>query len=139
MSDNSLWGDLSDLALERTPFLVLQEQASFLQKATNEILAGRARREMTGVDRTGGGARTVIASLQVVAPALQHYYVEILEMYYDASLLYPVRVKDAFSGKTRQVFSENELKELLKEILTSDRVRTILANLISESLFSQKA
>lgn len=133
MSDNSLWGDLSDLALERTPFLVLQEQASFLQKATNEILVGKTRRAMTGVDRT------VNASLQVVAPALQHYYVEILEMYYDASLLYPVRVKDAFSGQTRQVFSEDELKELLRDILTSDRVRTILANLITESQFSQRA
>ena len=133
MSDNSLWGDLSDLAPERTPFLVLQEQANYLQKATNEILVGRTRRAMTGVDRT------VNASLQVVAPALQHYYVEILEMYYDASLLYPVRVKDAFSGKTRGVFSEDELKELLSEILTSDRVRTILANLISESQFSQRA
>lgn len=139
MSDNSLWGDLSDLALERTPFLVLQEQASFLQKATNEILAGRAHRAMTGVDRTGGGARTVNASLQVVAPALHNYFVEILEMSYDASLLYPVRVKDALSGQTRQVFSEIELKELLSEILTSDRVRTILANLITESQFSQRA
>ena len=133
MSDNSLWGDLSDLAPERTPFLVLQEQANLLQKATNEILVGRARREMRG------GARTVNASLQVVAPALQHYYVEILQMSYDASVLYPVRVQDAFSGEPREVFSEDELKELLSEILTSDRVRTILANLITESQFSQKA
>ncbi|MCY3710920.1 MAG: hypothetical protein OXG26_18665 [Caldilineaceae bacterium] len=138
MSDNSLWGDLSDLAPERTPFLVLQEQANYLQGATNEILAGRVRREMTGIAREGG-ARRVHASLQVVAPALQHYYVELLQLSYDASVLYPVHVRDSFSGEALDVFSEDELRELLRGILTSDAVRTILANLISESQFSQKA
>ena len=133
MSDNSLWGDLSDLAPERTPFLVLQEQANLLQGATNEILVGRTRREMKGI------AKTVNASLQIVAPALQQYHFEILEMSYDVSTLYPVRVKDAFSGEPRSAFSEDELKEQLSEILTSAEVRTILANLISESLFSQRA
>ena len=131
MSDNSLWGDLSELAPERTPFLVLQEQAGLLQGATNEVLVGRAHRKMIG--------RTVEASLQVVAPVLQRYYVEILELSYDASMLYPVQVRASLSGGTLDAFSEDELKEFLRAILTSDQVRTILANLISESQFSQKA
>lgn len=138
MSDKSLWGDLSELAPERTPFLVLQEQANYLQGATNEVLIGRARREMRGVARTGG-AREVSASLQVVAPALQHYHLDILELSYDASSLYPVQVKDFLSDIATAVLSEEDLKELLREILTSDHVRTILANLISESQFSQKS
>ena len=131
VSDKSLWGDLSELALERTPFLILQEQADLLQGATNEILAGRVRREMTG--------RTVEAPLYVVAPALQHYHVEILEISYDASIVYPVQVRASLSGETLDVSSEDHLKEVLGEILTSDQVRTILANLISESQYSQKA
>ncbi len=139
MSDNSLWGDLSKLAPERTPFLVLQEQANYLQGATNEILLGRAHREMTGVARIGGGARRVNASLQVVAPALQHYYVELIQLSYDASLLYPVELKNILSDEAIAVCSEDRLKEALKEILASHTVRTILANLISESQFSQKA
>ena len=134
MSDNSLWGDLSDLAPERTPFLILQEQAGLLQGATNEILVGSVRREMTGVV-----SRRVNASLQVVAPALQQYRIEILDLSYEASKLYPVRIRDYLSDEKKVVFSEDELKEALREILTSDQVRTILANLISESQYSPKA
>ena len=131
VSDKSLWGDLSELALERTPFLILQEQADLLQGATNEILAGKAHRQMTG--------RTVKAILYIVAPALQHYHVDILALSYDASIVYPVQVRASLSGETLDVSSENELKELLRDILTSDQVRNILANLISESQYSQKA
>lgn len=133
MSEDSLWGDLSDLAPERTPYLVLQEQANLLQRATNEILVGRVRREMKGI------AKRVTAALQIVAPALQRYYVELLEISYDASILYPVQVRDYYSDNVHHVTSEQELREVLKAILTSEAVRTILANMISESQFSQKA
>jgi len=132
VSDKSLWGDLSELAPERTPFLLLQEQANYLQGATNEILEGRAQRQMSTV------GKKVNATLDVVAPALQRYYIAILGLTYDASMLYPVDVEDFLSGVVRAASSEDELKKLLREILTSDDVRTILANLIAESQFSQR-
>lgn len=133
MSDNSLWGDLSELAPERTPFLVLQEQANLLQGATNEILVGRANRRLATIPKR------VKASLQVIAPVLRNYYVEILEISYDAGTLYPVHVRDSVSDEAQDVVSEDDLKEALKAILTSEAVRSILANLISESQFTQKA
>ncbi len=132
MSENSLWGDLSDLTPGRTPFIVMQEQASFLKAATDGLLIGRASRELEIV------GDKVRVSMDVVAPALENYFIEILEISYDASRLYPVRVRSSISRISRLVSSESELKEVLSEILTSDEVRTVIGNLISESQFSRR-
>ena len=130
VSDNSLWGDLSSLAPERTPSLVLGEQASLLQGATNEILLGRTHRNVL---RAGS---LVVVALQVIAPALQQYSVEILQLSYKASMPYPVSVRDVFSDSDGTAESEHELRDMLRQILTSDEVRTILASLIAESQLS---
>lgn len=127
MLDNSLWGDLSELSPERTPSLILQEQANFLRGATRDLLIGNVRRHISG---TGS---TISASLRIVAPALQNYSLEILELSYDASMLYPVRIRNLFSDNPGMASSEDELKEELGKILTSDQVRTVIANLIAES------
>lgn len=130
MSDNSLWGDLSRLVPARTPSLVLQEQANLLQNATNEILVGRAKRLITG------DGSYVHAFLEIVAPALRDYSIEILRLTYDASTLYPVSVISRLLDKSEAAVSEEELRDLLREFLTSHEIRTIISSLIAESQLS---
>ena len=127
MSENSLWGDLSKLSPERTPSLILQEQANLLRGATSDLLLGRVHRQVLG------SGRTISTSLRVVAPVLQNYSLEILELSYDTSMLYPVSVISNFSDTARIASSEDELRKELGRILTSDQVRTVLTNLIAES------
>ena len=76
--------------------------------------------------------------MEVVASALQNYSFEILRLSYDASMIYPVTIRDFYSGTVTRVSSEDEFKEELQAILSSNAVRTVLANLISESQLSLK-
>lgn len=133
MSENSLWGDLSNIVPERTPSHVLEEQATFLQGETNKILRGRTVRT---VEQSGTG---IIASLEVVAPSLNNYSIEVVTLSYTITSVYPVRVRDRISEKLSRASTEDELRGALKKVLTSEAVRSLLASLIAESQYSRKA
>jgi len=132
VSEDSYWGDLSEIVPEESPFLLLQRQADLLKNATSGLLEGKARRRFSSI------GRPIEASMEVVASALQNYSFEILRLSYDASRIYPVVIRDFYSGTVTRVSSEDEFKEELQAILSSKEVRTVLANLISESQLSVK-
>lgn len=132
MTEESFWGDLSNLAPQETPFILLQRQADFLRSATLGVLEGRATRRYSSV------GRPVEASLHVIAPALQNYSVEILQVRYDASRIYPISMRDFYSERFYAATSESDFEEKLRTVLTSEQVKSVIGNLIAESQLSRE-
>ena len=82
--------------------------------------------------------RTIFAYMEIVAPALRSYSIEILRLNYTASELYPVSVGSRVSDREGEASTEDELREELREILTSNEVRSIISSLIAESQLSRQ-
>jgi hypothetical protein len=124
MPGKSLWGDLSDLEIVRTPKEILKEQADALTEATEGVLVGR-------VGAASGTGNSFSLELSVFVPRLNNYTYTILTADHKIDL-YPVRV---FPSTTqRYVTCENEQTfiKALEEILSSKEVKRILSRLLSQ-------
>jgi hypothetical protein len=130
MATESLWGNLEDLDTARTPAMILQEQAGLLGKLTNEVLEGKVGRDLIG------DSNRMIVSLYVVAPALQRYRVKILGLDYNYDTVYPINVSNSIEGVRRQATNEDDLVSILREFLSSQRVKNVITTLIAESRMS---
>ena len=132
MATESLWGNLEDLDTARTPAMILQEQAGLLGKLTNEVLEGRVGRELIS------DSNRMIVSLYVVAPALQRYNIKIIGLDYSYATVYPVIVSNSIEGGRKQAHNESELVSILKDMLSSQRVKNVITTLIAESRMSSQ-
>lgn len=130
MSAESLWGSLEGIDTVRTPSMILQEQARLLGQLTNEVLEGKVKRDPLVDMRENNNVKV---TLYIVAPALQGYRVKTLDLEYSYATAYPVIVNNSLDGGEWTARHENELKEILKRILTSHSVTNVIATLISES------
>ena len=130
MATESLWGNLEGIDTARTPAIILQEQAGLLGKLTNEVLEGKVGRDLIG------DSNRMIVSLYVVAPALQRYRVKILGLDYNYDTVYPINVSNSIEGVRRQATNEDDLVSILREFLSSQRVKNVIATLIAESRMS---
>ncbi len=127
MPAQNLWGYLGDIATTRTPALILQEQAGLLGKLTNEALEGEVRRG------PGANPKVLFLALYIVAPALQRYRLKVLDLRYSYADVYPVRVDDSINDISYTADDEADFVDILRGILSSEKVQRAIANLISES------
>ena len=132
MATESLWGNLEDLDTARTPAMILQKQAGLLGKLTNEVLEGRVGRDLIG------DSNRRIVSLYVVAPALQRYSIKILGLEYNYDTVYPVNVSNSIAEVSRQATDEEKLVSILRDILSSQRVKNVITTLVAESRMSSQ-
>ena len=130
MTEQNLWGDLTEIDIVRTPAMILQEQAALLGQLTNEVLNGLVRRDSLVPENKFNMA------LYIVAPALSRYRFKVLELSYRVDEAYPVVVRDSIGGYKVEVHDEAELIEILKALLTSESVKRVISTLISESQMS---
>lgn len=131
MTVQNLWGDLVGLDTARTPAVILQEQAGLLGKLTDEVLVGEVRR----INETRN-PESFIATLYIVAPALQQYSVSVVRVDYSLVSAFPVNVDSILDGREWKADSEKQLADILSEILSSDVVRKVISSLIAESQMS---
>jgi len=121
----SLWGKLPTGENLRTPIFVLREQAEILTKATEGVLVGRVQsQQRTEV--------SLLHQLQIVAPALNQYVYTVLAVSHSV-MVYPASVTDLGKNLTRTARDEDELKLLMKDILTLEPVRKAIAGLMAQS------
>ena len=132
MTVQNLWGDLVGLDTARTPAVILQEQAGLLGKLTDEVLSGEVRR-----NNETRNPESLIATLYVVAQALQQYSVSVVRVDYSLVSPYPVNVESILDGREWKAGSQKRLEEVLGEILSSDVVRKVISSLIAESQMSR--
>jgi len=128
ISTESLWGALPHLRDKiNTPKRILQEQAQILADATQHLLVGDVR-------ATGQGD-SIIVSLNIVAPTLNNYRVNIVRVKHDA-LAYPALVFNALdSTDVHGTYCNDEraLRQKLSEILGSEKVHTVVQSLLSQA------
>jgi hypothetical protein len=128
MPTKSLWGQLPVTEGIKTPTEVLKEQATALMNVTRSVLQGDV-----SVTREYDEFRI---DLHIVAPVLDNYHYLVVRVTHDISL-YPVTVVpgwDLFNREnTVKCGDESELEAALGKILSSERVRSVVASLLAQS------
>ena len=133
MTVQSLWGDLGEIETRRTPTVILREQAELLAQLTNDVLKGEVVRTPFST------SERFLVSLMVVVPALQNYRLEVLSAFYHYLSIYPVKVHDSINDNEEVASDEEGLVEIVRKILTSEKVLRAIATLISEARMSSES
>ena len=126
MPSKNLWGELPDIAdVGRSPRDILKEQAEALTAAT--------RRGLVGEVRTEAPYKDIEHELVIITPYLNNYEVTICRASHGAET-YPVQVFDMVgSVAVPPCDREETFEKALQSILTSEKVRRIIASLLSQS------
>jgi hypothetical protein len=113
--------DLDKIEL-RTPLSILKEQASVLgAKTANAVIA-----EVTSKSEAG----LFYHRLFLVVPVLDNYRYQLLTVN-NGVKLYPLELK--WAGRSYRCLDEADFKERLKETLSSDETRILLAALVAQA------
>lgn len=124
MEEKNLWGNLENIEKVKTPIGILREQGALLTDATSGILEGTVTLKKS--------YETIYANLYIVAPALDNYSYEIVNLSYSPKQLYPVRVGSTFLDKYEECKSEETFCKVLEKILSSTEASKIIQSLISQ-------
>lgn len=130
----NLWGTLPEMEMTRTPYTVLLEQATLLRNMTNGLLIGKVKRRSVAPNPPFVLQQRGELKLLIVAPALDNYSYVVVTLIYPVATLYPVTVE--YNNKDDKLItchSEEELMPVLEAILSSERTRRIIANLLMQS------
>ena len=130
MSDNkqgSFWGEISADSAERTPITVLNEQAAAISQLTNLHLKG----VVSSAEAASYQSFDFEASLDVLAPTLNNYRLEIVKIYFPLEF-FPLKLSVPHTKNEYELRSLEAFEPRLKRILQSDgvmeRVRKLLAH-----------
>ena len=126
MTVKNLWKLPENVSLERTPTIILSEQAPLLAKMTNELIRAHVSRRAF--------RSTISTTLRVEAPVLDHYTVDVLEARHHFLSPFPSSVRSGIPEIKEDVESEEELVEVVKRILESEEMQKLLGSLLRESL-----
>jgi hypothetical protein len=120
----NLWGDIPKPDHLITPSNILKEQASILTEETKGLLVGEIKRELPGNN-------PFVVELRIKAPALNGYVHGVLEVKYGIEL-YPALVRGLAISESMTCSTQEEFEEALGKILSSDRVRQVIAALLAQ-------
>lgn len=124
MSVGDLWGENPQPEIPK-PVEILMEQASFLEKKTENQLKGHVL--STARPR---GSESFNYLLEIVVPALDDYSFGVLRTSFELIPIYPVDVEDLAHDKEYTCNDEDHLIDVLKRILSSDEVRKVIQRLL---------
>ena len=123
---DSFWA-IPDVTQIRTPLSILREQASALTQETKGVLVGQAEAQPDG-----GRIRVV---LDVVAPGLNDYRYRVLE-YTQPLEMYPGQLNGPGGVNplipSVRIQDEPKFIDAVKEVLSSPRVKNVLASLLAQ-------
>jgi hypothetical protein len=123
MTQDDLWGDLPEVESLRTPLVILKEQAEVLKEKTEGLLVGEIIQKQTGIN--------FIYDLSIVAPTLNNYVYKLLTVVHGIGF-YPARIIDQQSqGVQKKCSNEEEYKQGLREILSSNNNRAVISKLLT--------
>jgi hypothetical protein len=120
----SLWGEISQTEIVRTPFTILKEQSAILAKQTKGLLVGEvSRNQIVGNDST--------LTLRILAASLGYRY-EVVQVHHNVNL-YPLTIVNlAVDDSAEQCNSEQEFEQALGKILSSPQVKRVISVLLSD-------
>ena len=135
-----LWPDKIKVDKVITPVIILRQQASLLGKKTKNIVQA----DVLNV-KIVAELYDFHYALYLVASALNNYRYRLLDIFYNVSPLYPMKVEvesdiyNEISSKFKSpeqnigAFSEEDFKNILREIFNSAKVKRIISVLLSQS------
>ena len=124
----NLWGDLPIEEAIRTPYVILKEQASILNGATNGLLIGRVSKENSRYSSRDDFS----ILLEITVPSMDNYSVSIVRIEYPITI-YPSRIYNlVIDTNSLECNTEEDLDRKLGEILSSSEVKRIISGLLSE-------
>jgi hypothetical protein len=114
----------SDLGVvnDITPVMVLKEQAARLGERTKNLVEAKV---FTTPKNQG-----FHHALYLLVPTMGSYRYELLSVY-DLPSIYPIKIFDMTSDQQSEAMTLEEFKKVLREILSSDRVRRVINNLLT--------
>ena len=131
---DDLWPeDITAAEGEVPPITILKQQASLLGRRTRNLLEAEVE---TSASEFQGYLRHI---LFLVAPALNFYRHQLLQVEHDATQLYPATIDSSRSGngpsKRRRIRAKNseEFKEGLKQIFADDETKKTIGSLLAQS------
>ena len=124
MPEIGLWGDLGKLETVKSPVIYLREQAELLGPATSYVLQGEVSKQMQEGRLT--------ADLNVVVPSLNQYRLSIVSIMHKLEA-YPVRVTSITQDIAANCATEEIFVSWLKAVLSSEKMKRILGQLLSQA------
>ena len=127
MTSDNLWGDLPEVEDLRTPASILKEQATRL----TEMTAGALRGKTTYLQLAGGKFNL---ELRIVAQPLQGYEYTVAKITHPIEQ-YPLTITADLGGERvwrASCTDEAEFVAALREVLTADKTRAVIASLLAQ-------
>ncbi len=126
MAKVDLWGEGPTPTKVTTPYTILREQAQILSKKTGDLLQG----SVVGIPVAS--KEKFAYELRVVAPVLNGYTFTVLDVMYGPAP-FPVQIKAAWEDMYTICLEEDEFTLAVGGVLSSERMKEVLANLLSQS------
>lgn len=123
-STRDLWPDDIKVDDMVTPLSILKEQASLLGQKTQNLVEAEVQTTPLGADFSH--------SFFLVAPALDNYRYKIFWVRHPIDM-YPVKIIDENGAIRYEARSQDEFIGRLKEVLTSEKTKSVIKALIAQS------
>lgn len=136
----NLWPDFSEIKKIQTPKELLDEQAALLPKLTGDMVYAYIVKLSAGFRRPGKKSDFGIV-FYIKGKFLENYSFRVFTIYHDIGI-YPAEMELDSEIKEQihrtndgeiLINDENELTALLKEILGSDKIKNVVASIVSLS------
>jgi hypothetical protein len=88
---------------------------------------------LEGYVSTSKSGQSLTHTLAIIAPALNQYIFLVLTVNHRLEV-YPATVRNEMAGEDREVQNEEQLTAAVREILSSERVKSVVAGLLSQSV-----
>ncbi len=118
-----LWGELPSPDTKNPPVRLLKEQAAILGQKTGNLIEGR-------VDRVLSSGKFERWTFALVVPVLGGYSFSVADLDSPILDLYPAELTDRVNSMKHVCSSEEELKERLRELFRSDKMRFVISSLL---------
>ena len=110
------------------PVTILRQQAAFLGQLTKNLVEAEVK-----TTSSGGTEARFVHYFSLVAPALDFYTHCLFFITHDIGF-YPLRFITENPHRERDIASEEELRRVLHEVLTSEETKKVVQSLLSQSM-----
>ncbi len=133
----SLWANNILSKKIDTPFAILKQQAKYLSELTKGVLVGEITNFKTDFI-TGFSLKPkpfMVLHLSIDAPFLNNYKTIIMEIKQEPAVIYPLEITNLLEERIKpiKIDNEHEFKQVIGNILSSEKVSNLIANLYAQS------
>ncbi|MFP5042577.1 hypothetical protein [Parasediminibacterium sp. JCM 36343] len=136
MSSTNLWPSFSNIAVTKTPKIILQEQGVFLEKACTPFLITEI---ITTPHNHNINNNKVSHALKITAPLVENYTAIVIVVEHDPIKIYPTTVASRIRlmPVAYNASNEEELVALLKKIFEEKETVETIQSLLSQGKAAQ--